>query len=168
MCEALLEPTSSLLSFGGILWSLRVPIVCYSLAQGGSTGLPPLQPRIPQCPSVTCGMRLKARGGEKVTLEGPVTQPSRQLTPPGPLSTPGPLQWPRPTGTSRISCGNSGKRSDFSNRTNTSSHSNAGKPSCAMQVAFPITGPWVPPFRKNLPGAFPRCSGKPCRTAADF
>ena len=29
-------------------------------------GLPPLQPRIPQCPLVTCGMRLKAGEGEKV------------------------------------------------------------------------------------------------------
>jgi hypothetical protein len=37
VCEALLEPTSPFLSFGGILWSLRAPIVCYSLTQGGST-----------------------------------------------------------------------------------------------------------------------------------
>ena len=37
VCEALLEPTSPFLSFGGILWSLRAPTVCYSLTQGGST-----------------------------------------------------------------------------------------------------------------------------------
>jgi hypothetical protein len=46
-------------------------------------GLPPLQPRIPQCPSVTCGMRLKAgRGARTLRIYHEAPFPRTQCTNP--------------------------------------------------------------------------------------
>ncbi len=98
-----------------------------SLAPCGSTELSPLQPRIPQCPSVTCGIRLKARGQTPKPLgytqgplrTAPVVAPQGVLRPLHPtrrweksralaschcnlrvVTTPEALRHPRPTETS--------------------------------------------------------------------
>ena len=92
-------------------------------------GLPPLQPRIPQCPLVTCGMRLKAGGGEKVVLSPNCRvswQPRGFEAPPAHSSGLGPLVPPEFPAETLV------KGSHFVHKT-PPSPSMWRKPPCAMQ-----------------------------------
>ena len=146
VCEALLEPTSPFLSF----------LAAFSGPYGHQSGTMSLVPGVvygttpPPAAhtAVPVGHLWNASkgwmGGEKVVL-------SRRCL----SSVVGNVRHcnSRRVANPTISCGNCGKRSGLFQQ-GSSSHSNAGKPACAMQAGIPHYGPSdFHPFRnKPAPG----------------